>query len=86
MIEFANSSIYDLVRATQFLHHIRPSFRNKLVYAIEKPQPMDQNVAFHLIDRNVTEGETRSKEDDQIFLLSAEYILEHSYWKGQKND
>lgn len=85
MVNFADASVYDLVRATKFLHHIRPSFSDKLVYSIEKYKPMDKNVVFHLIERNVEEDEKRSSEEDsEIFLLSAEYILQHPYWQGQK--
>lgn len=82
MVEFADTSVQDLVRMTQFLHHINPSLRDKLVYALEKAQPMDQSVVFHLMKRKVEEGETRSEDDNEIFILSAEYILEHPYWKG----
>lgn len=86
MVEFTDASILDLSRATQFLHHIKPSLRNKLVFAIEKAQPMDQNVVFHLVDRKVPEGHKRTEENCSIFMLSAEYILEHPYWKGIDND
>lgn len=84
MIEYADSTIADLQQATNFIHHIKPSLRDKLVFAIEIPQPLDQSVVFHLMKRKVEEGEARSKEDNEIFLLSAEYILEHPFWKGSK--
>jgi hypothetical protein len=86
MVEFADASVQDLINATQFLHYIKPSLRDKLVCAIEKAQPMDQNVVFHLIKRKVEEGEERSKDDIELFMLSAEYILNHPYWKGETND
>lgn len=86
MVEFADSSTNDLVRATQFLHHIKPTYRNKLVIGIEKPQQLDHSVVFHLIERKLPEGETRSDEHKSIFMLSAEYILEHPFWKGLTND
>jgi len=86
MVDFADSSVDDLSRATQFLHHIKPNFRNKLVYGIEKPQPLDQSVVFHLMERKIPEGEKRTDEHKSIFILSAEYILEHPFWKGGKND
>lgn len=86
MVEFANASILDLSRSTQFLHHIKPSLRDKLVYAIEKAQPMDQSVVFHLIDRKIQEDEKRTEDNCSIFMLSAEYILEHPYWKSIDND
>ncbi len=84
MTEFADASVLDLARATRFIHHIKPSLRDKLVFAIEKAQPMDQSVVFHLMKRKIEEGEKRSAEDNEIFMLSAEYILEHPYWKEQK--
>lgn len=85
MIQFADASLLDLARATKFIHHIKPSLRDKLVFAIEKAQPMDQSVVFHLMKRKMKEGEKRSEEDDEIFMLSAEYILEHPYWKDQND-
>lgn len=86
MVEFANASILELLRSTQFLHHINPSLKDKLVFAIEKAQPMDQSVVFHLMDREIPEGQKRTEDNCSIFILSAEYILEHSYWKGIGND
>jgi hypothetical protein len=86
MVDFADSSISDLARATQFLHHIKPTHRNKLVYGIEKPQPLDHSVVFHLIERKLPEGEKRTDEHKSVFIISAEYILEHSFWKGLAND
>ena len=86
MVEFADASILDLSRSTQFLHHIKPSLRDKLVFAIEKAQPMDQSVVFHLVDRKIPEGQKRTEDNCSIFILSAEYILEHPYWKGTGND
>lgn len=86
MAEFVDASILDLVRATQFIHHIRPSLQDKLVCAIEKAKPMDQSVVFHLMKRKVEEGEKRSTDDIEYFILSSEYILEHSYWKEQNDE
>lgn len=86
MVEFADASILELSRATQFLHYIKPSLKDKLVFAIEKALPMDKNVVFHLVDRKVPDGHKRTEENCSIFMLSAEYILEHPYWKGIDND
>lgn len=86
MVEFADASIHDLSRSTQFLHHIRPSLRDKLVFAIEKAQPMDQSVVFHLVDRKVPEGHKRTEENCSVFILSAQYILDHPFFKGTDND
>lgn len=85
MVDFADASVNDLSRATQFLHYVNPKLRNKIVYAIEKAQPMDQCVVFHLMERKLPEGEKRTDEHKSIFMLSAEYILEHSYWKTLGN-
>ena len=86
MVEYADASILELSRATQFLHSIKPSLRDKIVYAIEKAQPFDQSVVFHLVDRKVPEGVKRGEEHCSIFLLSSEYILEHPFFKGTEND
>jgi hypothetical protein len=50
------------------------------VFGIEKSKPFDQNVVFHLTDRKVAEGEIRSPEHNEIFMLSAEFIADHPYW------
>lgn len=80
MVEFADASVHDLIRATEFLHHIKPALKTKFVFGIEKALPMDQNVVFHLTDRKVAEGEKRSPDQTETFMLSAQYILEHPYW------
>ena len=83
MVEFVEASVLDLVKATQFLHIIKPSLQDKLVCGIEKAQPFDQSVVFHLTDRKVKEGEP--KKENQIFLLSSEYILEHPFWRTEND-
>lgn len=83
MVEFAETSIEDLAKSTAFLHHIKPSLQDKLVYGIEKHKPLDRNVIFHLMPRNVKSGHV-TKDMLEVFMLSAEYIIEHSYWKGDK--
>jgi hypothetical protein len=85
MVEFVETSILDLARSTQFLHVIKPDLKDKLVYAIEKAQPFDRNVVFHLIPRKKEDGE-RSNDDSSIFMIASEYILEHPFWKGVDND
>jgi len=77
-----DASALDLVAATQFLHHIKPSLCDKLVYAIEKAKPFDRSVVFHLTDRK-SKGD---KENIELFILSAEYILEHPIWRESEND
>jgi hypothetical protein len=73
MVEFVDVSIEDLVNATEFVHHLRPDFRDMMVMAIEKAQPLDQNVVFHL--------SSRKSDDKRLFILAAEYIVEHPYWQ-----
>jgi hypothetical protein len=85
MVEFADASIEELIRATRFLHHVKPTLRDKLVCAIEKSQPFDRNIVFHLIKRKVEEAQKRSEEDTELFILSAEYIKDHPFWKGFEN-
>ena len=78
--EFADTSVFDLARATGFIHYIRPSLKGKIVCAIEKSKPLDMNVVFHLKD--IKEDEAIYKTDNRsILMISAEYIIEHSYWK-----
>lgn len=86
MVEYSDASVLELLRATQFLHSIKPSLRDRIVCAIEKTQPFDQSVVFHLVERKVAEGVKRSEEHYSIFMLSAEYILEHPFFKGDDND
>jgi len=86
MVEYSDATTLELSRATQFLHLIKPALRDKIVYAIEKAQPFDQSVVFHLAYRKVQEGVKRSEEHYSIFMLSAEYILEHPFFKGDDND
>jgi|LakMenEpi03Aug12_release.lakeMendotaPanAssembly.Ray.scaffolds.fasta_scaffold06276_24 hypothetical protein len=77
MVEFVDVAISDLVSVTKFLRSINPSFKDKLVVGIEKPQSMDRSVVFHLSSKE-------DVEEDIIFMLCAEYILEHPYWKQNK--
>jgi len=82
MVEFVDVSILDLVKSTEFLHHIRPSFRDKLVYGIRKPADTDRSIVFYLMPRN--SEEKRTEADVETFILSSEYILEHPFWnKGE---
>jgi hypothetical protein len=86
MVDFVDASVQDLAKSTQFLHLINPKLKDRLVCAIEKAQPMDQSVVFHLIPRNLDPGVERTVDMIETFILSAEYILEHPYWKGKYND
>ena len=79
--EFAETTSKDLKKATDFIHYIRPALVDKIVYAIEKSKPFDMNVVFHL--KSTKEDEVETKTDNRsILMLSAEYIIEHTYWKG----
>jgi hypothetical protein len=84
MVEFVDASILDLVRATQFLHRIKPSLRDKLVYGIEKAKPFDRSVVFHLTERK-SKGNKEDLNNAELFILSAEYILEHPIWRESEN-
>jgi hypothetical protein len=85
MVEFIDASIVDLVAATRFLHAIKPSLKNMLVYGIEKHKPEDRSIVFHLMNRESKDDEQDLKESF-TFVLSSDYILEHPIWKGLKND
>ncbi len=73
MVKFVDVSLPDLVRATQFLHYVKPCLQDKVVYAMEEPKPYDQNVVFHLMGKN--------NDNSDICMLSAQYIIEHPYWR-----
>ena len=73
MTNFIEASILDLAKWTKFIHEIKPSFKNKFVFGIEETKPGDRNVKFHLMNRV---KETEDEETD-VFMLSAEYILEY---------
>jgi len=73
MVEFVDASVEDLVNATEFVHHLRPDFRDMIVMGIEKAQARDQNVVFHL--------SSRKSDDKRLFILAAEFITEHPYWQ-----
>ncbi len=75
--KFAEASVLDLKRATDFIHHIKPTLKDSIVYAIEKSKPFDMNVVFHIANIKDTDAKDRS-----VLMISAEYILEHAYWKG----
>jgi hypothetical protein len=81
MVEFVDSSILDLVRATLFLHNIKPSLKDKHVFGIEKIRPGDRSIVFHLSNAK-SKGAEQDLKEAEIFILSAEYILEHPIWKG----
>jgi len=66
MVEFVDASILDLAKSTEFLHHIRPSFRDKLVYGIKKPADTDRSVVFYLMPRN--SEEKRTEADVETFI------------------
>jgi hypothetical protein len=76
--KFAEASVLDLKRATDFIHHIKPALKGSIVYAIEKSKPFDMNVVFHLMNIKETEKQVDNRA---ILMISSEYILEHAYWK-----
>lgn len=80
-MQFEDVSVIDLVNTTEFLHHINPSLKDMFVFGIEKAKPGDQNVVFHLVERIANDKSLREK---RTFILSAQYILEHDYWKKER--
>lgn len=82
MRDFIDASVEDLVVSTMFIHSIKPSLVDKYVCKIEKNQPNDKNVVFHLMLRD----KTLTGQEAQILILSSDYILEHPFWKANKND
>lgn len=85
MANFIDTSIYDLARITEFIHYIKPMFKDWIVIGIEKVQPLDRSIVFHLTKRpsKVLKGSSSERE---VLILSAEYIYDHQYWKGNKDD
>lgn len=75
MTEYLDFSVADLARATLFIHHIKPSFKTHFVHGVEKPGPSDQSLVFHLTN-------TEDKTNDDVVILSAEFIRDHQYWKS----
>ena len=82
-MKFIEASILDLAKWTQFVHSVRPSFRNKLVFGIEETKDGDRNVKFHLMNRKKETDE--DSEETEIFMVAAEYILEY-YGKDVEDD
>lgn len=77
-VEFVDMNILEMLTATEFLHSVNPSLKDRFVFGIEKQQPGDLNVVFHLMDRYV--GNVKEKEGHTTYMLSAEYILENNMW------
>ncbi len=85
MVDFIETSVYDLARVTEFIHYIKPMFKDWVVIGIEKIQPLDLSIVLHLTKRHSkSHGDDRSERE--VLILSAEYIYEHQYWKGNKDD
>ena len=72
MVEFVDSSIEDLVSSTMFVHYVKPSLKNKMVVRIEKPKPEDRSIVFRMYSKGDVE--------EELFVLSADYILDHPFW------
>lgn len=81
MVEFVDASVIDLVNATEFLHYIKPSTVDWFVFGIEKTQPMDQSVVFHVVHRD-----KQQRDEKQTVILSAQYIVDHPFWKKDKEN
>lgn len=84
MVEYEETSVFDLVKYTMALHKIKPSLQDKLVFAIQKPQPGDRNVIFHLMNRVAANDD--EDEETEIFMISPDYLLEYFGIKDDTND
>ena len=80
MVEYADASIEDLAKTTEFLHFVKPSLSDKLVYKIGKPKPTDRSIIFYLMPLFMESGYKLVKEDLDTFMLSAEFITDHPFW------
>lgn len=72
MVEFLDTSIEELVSSTRFIHEVKPHLKNKMVVRIEKPKSDDRCVVFRLY--------SKGDPEEEIVVLSAEYILDHPFW------
>jgi hypothetical protein len=79
MAEFIDATLMDLIYVTEFIHTINPSLRDKVVVGVEESKPFDKNVVFHLLPLKQD-----GKEETSLFMLSAEYILEHPMWNFKR--
>jgi hypothetical protein len=87
MVEFAEASVLEIVRMTEFLHMIKPSLKNKLVYGIKKPADTDRSIVFYLMPIPTEDGVEATEADIETVILSADYIVEHPFWnEGKQND
>jgi hypothetical protein len=76
VVEFVDMTPEELVTVTFFLHSIMPPTRDMFVYGIEKAQPTDLSVVFHLVHRD-----KQQRDKKQTVILSAQYIIDHPFWK-----
>lgn len=85
MVDFAEVSIYDLARITEFVHYIKPGLKDWIVTGVEKFRPLDMSIVFHLtkVPSKVPKGSPIEKE---LLILSGEFIYEHQFWKRNDND
>lgn len=83
MVEHADVSVMDLVYITEFLHLVKPSTKDMFVFGIEKAQPTDQSVVFHMVPRQKQE---RDQGEEQLVVLSAQYIIDHPFWKKEEEN
>lgn len=67
MVKFANLDDMALAFATRVLWVIKPTLFNKVVIAMEKVNPEDRSLVFHLQDEN---------DIEETFIISNEYFIE----------
>lgn len=76
MVKFVEMSIVDLVGITEFIHQIKPTTCDLFVFGIEKAQPLDQSVVFHMVHKDQDR-----RDEKQLVIISAQYITDHPFWK-----
>jgi hypothetical protein len=84
MVEFVETSILELVKMTEFVHLVKPSLKDKLVYALKKPEKTDRSAVFYLMPMNIDDAAELTDNDIETVILSAEFIVEHPFWNKGK--
>ncbi len=83
MTEFVDATVLELVRMTEFIHLIKPSTKDKLVYGLKKPADTDRSIVFYLMPRPTEDGFKSTEADIETVILSADYIVEHPFWSKE---
>ena len=83
MTEFVDATVLELVRMTEFIHLIKPSTKDKLVYGLKKPTDTDRSIVFYLMPIETKDGDKSTEADIETVILSADYIVEHPFWSKE---